>query len=66
MINIWAQGNSTAVQLEKTDTRSLLDHDSIVTIKADVAYVKEEVIDIKTELKAGRALLNDIYRAVKK
>ena|SRR3990167_7718802 len=65
-LKTWAQSNATAILAEKTDVRGLLDHDSITTIKSDVAYVKEEVSDIKTELKAGRALLNDILRAVKK
>ena len=58
-IKTWAKVESTTALAEKTDTRSLLDHDAITTIKSDVAYIKDEQSQ-------QRALLNDIYRAVKK
>src|SRR3990167_7826808 len=64
-LKTWAQSNATAILAEKTDVRGLLDHDSITTIKSDVAYVKEEVSDIKTELALQRTVLNNIYKAVK-
>src|SRR3990167_6062490 len=56
-IKTWAQSESTAILAEKTDGRSLLDHDVITAIKTDVTYIKEEQ-------KEQRTLLTEIYKIV--
>lgn len=71
-IKTWAQSESTTLMAMETKGTVALNTGIIgetrielATIKSDVGYIKEELSDVKDEMKIGRTLLNEIYRLVK-
>jgi len=72
-IKIWAQSESTTVMAFETKSAVAVNTGIIAQTKIDLTEIKanlnaaqQDIDEIKDEIKAGRVLLNDILRVVKK